>query len=285
MTGPVAQIVALTCYGNAFLDGHTEPEFLATNSTCQFCDRVAFVELVKRLLGKKERKVAKSPGEWFPYLQGKDARGIRLVHQAENAARISDRMSAGLVGGGGTWSMEVLLPKDRSESWQARWQVWNQKDPDRRIWRVIYGRAAVAASKPYARQNLEATALRLLEALREIHGFSERHSCGAFTNAFEQAISSLTSPQRHGYHKDLSPPGLLPNRAEAVLDAAQSAWVFGGMGSWNDLGFEGENVKEYERVSDQLFRKLTEAICVATNEGFKKVEPALPGNESRRANR
>jgi hypothetical protein len=55
-----------------------------------------------------------------------------------------------------------------------------------------------------------------------------------------------------------------------MLDAAQSAWVFGGMGSWNDMSFDGEEQREYEEVSEQLFTAVNNAICVATNESFMK---------------
>lgn len=272
MTGPIAQIVALTCHGNALLKGDTVPGFFPGNSTCQFCERVTFVELRKPLLVTlREIQVAKKPDEWFAYLKGRDARGIRLACQPQNDPQISDRMSAGFVGGGGTWSMEALFPNKRCEFWQARWEVWNQNAPERRVWRVTYGRVAETKSKPYASQNLEATEERLLKALREISAFSERHDCGGFTDSFSQGISSLTSAERHGYYKDLSPPGLLPARASAVLDAAQSAWVFGGMGSWNDMGFNGADGKEYDRVSEQLFQALTEAICVAVNAALQKV--------------
>lgn len=276
MTGPIAQNVALTCYGNAFLKDDTVPQFFPTNSTCQFCDRVTFVEVVKPLLRKqREIEVANKPDEWFSYLKRRGARGLRLVHQAMNDPQISDRMGAGFVGGGGSWYMEIILTKERSEFWQARWEVWNPKAPERRIWRVTYGRAAEAKSKPYPVQNLEATAERLLKALREIHAFSERLNCGAFTKSFAQGIDSLTSDKRHGYHQDLTPSGLLPSGASAILDASQSAWVFGGMGSWNDMGFDGADGKEYNRVSEQLFQTLTEAICIAANAGFKKIEPDI----------
>ncbi len=46
---------------------------------------------------------------------------------------------------------------------------------------------------------------------------------------------------------------------------AQKAWVFGGMGSWNDLWFEGEAQGEYDRVSDRLFQTVNEAIRAAAN--------------------
>jgi hypothetical protein len=71
--------------------------------------------------------------------------------------------------------------------------------------------------------------------------------------------------KQHGYHKDLVVEGAAPSLAKALLDAAQSAWVFGGMGSWNDLGFEGADQAEYDRVSQQLFTVLNETIQVAAN--------------------
>ena len=50
-----------------------------------------------------------------------------------------------------------------------------------------------------------------------------------------------------------------------LLDACQSAWVFGGMGSWNDMAFDGEVQVEYDRTSEQLFLALNEVILAAAN--------------------
>ena len=61
-------------------------------------------------------------------------------------------------------------------------------------------------------------------------------------------------------------PGTLPDSTLAILDAAQSGWVFGGMGSWNDMAFHGEVEKEYARVSERLYSAITDAICAAANE-------------------
>jgi hypothetical protein len=55
-----------------------------------------------------------------------------------------------------------------------------------------------------------------------------------------------------------------------LLDASQKAWVFGGMGSWNDLGSEGDDQKLYERLSDRLFRAVNEAIEAAATSTFKE---------------
>ncbi len=79
MNGEIAQIVALTCYGNAFLKDIQVGEFFPGNSTCIFCDSVTFVTVEKSFLGKlKEKEVAKTPEEWFKFLKSSGAVGIRL---------------------------------------------------------------------------------------------------------------------------------------------------------------------------------------------------------------
>jgi len=64
-------------------------------------------------------------------------------------------------------------------------------------------------------------------------------------------------------YNDFYVPGTLEQDAACMLKAATHAWVFGGMGSWNDLGFEGDTRKEYDRVSEGLFQVLNEAIAIA----------------------
>lgn len=70
MNGTIAQIVALTCFGNAFLQGQKIPSFFPLNSTCQFCEQVNFVTIEKSFLGKhKEQEISKTPDEWFLFLK------------------------------------------------------------------------------------------------------------------------------------------------------------------------------------------------------------------------
>jgi len=275
MNGPIAQIVALTCYGNAFLQGISVREFFPKNSTCMFCDRVNFVTIKKSFFGKpKEKEIAKTPDEWFRFLETASAVGIRLSRTPQNNPHILDRMSAGFVGGGGTWSIEVIFPKNRSEFWTARWEVWNQDAPEQRIWRVTYGRVSKRAPTKSKPSDLQETTMHLTQALREIHSFSMKHDCGWFTQRFADALATLDSDGKnlYGYHKDLAYAGHLPAQAWTILNACQKAWVFGGMGSWNDMGFDGKAQKEYERVSDQLFKILNQAISEAANESYHKLE-------------
>ena len=281
MNGPIAQIVALTCHGNAFLQGVDVGEFFPKNSTCVFCDRVTFVTVKKSFIGKpKEKEVAKTPEEWFRFLRNSGALGLRLSRTPQNGSNISDRISAGFVGGGGTWSMEVLLPNNRSQFWIARWEVWNQDAPEQRIWLVTYGRVSEGATTQSKAADLQDTRKTLTEALREIHAFSTKQKLEGFTQCFADALDTLESGRKnlHGYHKDLAPAGYLPVPAKTILDASQKAWVFGGMGSWNDMGFDGYDQKEYERVSEQLFRMVNQAISEAANQSYCMLEQSPAGD-------
>jgi hypothetical protein len=242
-------------------------KFFPDNSTCTFCDRVSFVEVKKSWLSKpRETLVADTPDEWFEYLARKQTLGVRLVHQRQNDPRISDRMSAGFVGGGGFWALGVRYPAS-TDYWRARWEVWNQNAPEQRIWRVTYGLVAKQPATSIADQNRSEALVAFKAALARIHAFSLAHDCGGFTGCFARAMQSLTEMRAvHGYHKDLYVPGILSKSSQAMLDAAQSAWVFGGMGSWTDMGFDGDDGKEYEEASEQLFTALNDAVCAAANE-------------------
>jgi hypothetical protein len=161
--------------------------------------------------------------------------------------------------------MEALLPMNRSEFWIARWTVHDQDAPEHRVWRVTYGRVFVGATANRRSNNLEDTPTRLKQALCEIHSFSGRNKCGEFTQCFADALDTLGSGGQHvhGYHKDLCPDAQTSDQAWTILDACQKEWVFGGMGSWNDMGLEGTDQKEYERVSEKLFHTLNQAISDA----------------------
>jgi hypothetical protein len=134
MNGPIAQFVALTCHANAFLQGQMVPPFFPGNSTCSFCDWIKFFGVSKALWGRiREEEVANSPDAWFAYLKAANVSAIRLLRRPQNHPKIPDRMSAGLVGGGGVWTMQAIRQNRKSAIWLSRWEVWNQNAPERRI--------------------------------------------------------------------------------------------------------------------------------------------------------
>ena len=192
--------------------------------------------------------------------------GAQLHWIPSNRGLTSDRMTAGLIGGGGTSHLETFTAAHQRLFWGAHWQVWNQGAPDRRIWRVHYSTVKADATPPGDRTDAERVAERLRGALVELRDFSRCHQrCEPFTVYFERALDALTSGHRSGYHQDLAPAGILSEAEARILDACQSAHVFGAMGSWNDLSFEEPVQTEYERISDRAFETIHASIAAAVN--------------------
>ena len=272
MTGPIAQIVSLTCYSNAFLHGDRIPQFFPTNSTCQFCEFIRFVEFRKALLGNvQEFPAADNPDEWIASLHDRQAFAARLLRSLENRPGFSDRMLAGFIGGGGQWTLELLCSNGKSEFWVSHWEVGNREAQDQRIWRESMAWSAKVRRNPIpgARSRLSETSLGPVWKQSDI--LQTPYGQDNFASCFAKTLNVLDNPDPDvGYHRDLWVPQQLAPEAASLLKAATSAWVFGGMGSWNDLSFTGDarsNTKPYWRGP---FSILNEAIEVATSSSHLK---------------
>ena len=165
--------------------------------------------------------------------------------------------------------MEVVMPKGRFARWAGREAVWNRDAPDKRIWRVVYYQFAVSRQSLVVQYDLSEVEQRLLKALEAIRKFADSYAGRGFVACFDRGIAALEKGERTAYHQDLAPDGLLSSRSIALLNACQHAWVFGGMGSWNDHVFNGLEQDVYEQVSERLFAAMTEAICAAANSSFE----------------
>ncbi len=283
MNGPLAQLVALTCQGNAFLEGKDISRFFPDNSTCQFCDHIHFFEFRRRIFGKpKEKIVASNPDDWFTYQKKNRITGFRMRRKPTDDPQLSDRMSAGFVGGGGEWALQAIS-EDSCNYWIASWDVWNQNAPESRIWRVYYGLVCRSENQPHILRELDVVWKEFKETLVDIHDFSRSYTQDGFTDCFAKALVAIDDPDADiGYHKDLYISDLLTPLACSILKAAMSSWVYGGMGSWNDMGFDGEAQKEYERVSERHFALLNEGIEVAASSSHRNNQLEQGGAGQRR---
>jgi hypothetical protein len=270
MQTSIAQMVALTCFGNGAISGKSVSTFFSGNSTCQFCESVRFTAGGKDANGAAcSVTVAESPDQWIAGLAGRGIRGLKLRQEPRGNHPIRDYQSAGFVGGGKIWKLEALRRDGASEFWLSKWEVGDRNAPDRRIWNVTYGLAQIGKTEPLALRPEQDIADDLRSSLSEIKEFSRRHANGAFIDYFDRGSNALDNPAADlGYHKDLFPPGSLSAPSQSLLQCAQCAWVFGGMGSWNDQGFQGDLESEFERVSVRLFDLLNEAIAAAASASF-----------------
>jgi hypothetical protein len=138
MLGTTAQLVALACHFNGRARMLHPVPFFPSNSTCKFCERVDFVRQsgAGPAPGSGWVMAAQTPDEWLSREPRPGRRAVLLYGQI-NDGRISDRMSAGFVGGGGRWKL-FLTEQGRSDVWEAHWNLGDSKARDKRIWSVRY---------------------------------------------------------------------------------------------------------------------------------------------------
>jgi len=207
--------------------------------------------------------VAASPDEWL--VQRAQAGMRALISYEPTRGLRQDRQLAGLIGHGGTWKL-LLEGGDKTETWTADWEVGQQQHPAQRIWRVRYTLSGEPTElKRSDSRPLDSVISDLQQALMKIIEFCSDHKLEA--RVFRKSLECLsaTHPLELIPHPDLCPDGLLARPALQVLAASQAAWVFGTMGSWNDLGFDGSEQDRYESVSDDLFKAINEAVVSSVN--------------------
>ena len=267
MNGEVAQFTALVCHANAVLRGMPVPPFADFNVTTRFCESIEFLAWWKPLIGKAHLKViAANPDEWLGMLPDQSATAVRLIREDDEAAAdVSDWALAGFSGGAGLWLMEVLKEGGTSEFWAARREVLSEEERQQggNTWKVSYGLVKQAETKPSPLRDMATVNEEFRMVLETIHDFAAREERGNFTRIFADALEVLDHPSPEA-ETGLTPRGCFPE-PEAMLQAAMASWVFGGMGSWNDLGFDGAAREEYEKVSADLYGILNEVIAVAAS--------------------
>ena len=226
---------------------------------------VTFVDLQVHGDHYHEIPFAADPLKFFAQLKADGYQSLRLHYAPGENGELSDRMTTGFVGGGSRWLIEARKA-DGVDYWEARWDTGDEVEGS--IWDVAYGRIVTGhQSAPPAPGQLIEAKTDLAEALRLIATFAHKHAHADFAKNFDDALLALSSdtPLKGAYYADMAPEGTLPLDALRLLAAAQSAWVFGGMGSWNDLGFIGIDQTEYVTLSDDLYDTLLVAITEAAN--------------------
>jgi len=267
LQGPIAQAAALAIYGNDRCNGHERPGFWPGATVFNYCKSVRFVALEGDLRAPVETPFADDPAAWIGALQDAGIRRLRLHYLPGHHPLMTDRLSVAFAGGGGRWLIEALHDRG-ADLWEAKWSLGDRKDPERRIWLVAYGRVqSDGAPLELAERPLDAIKRDLDAALAEAEAFATAKDLADFAGAFRDARATLTSaaPFSGVYHTDMAPTAGLPLEAKQLLAATQAGWVFGGMGSWNDLSFPGAEGREYDRLSERLFALMVEAIHSAVN--------------------
>ena len=269
MLGTLSQLIALASAANGALTGRDAAEtFYPDHSAFQFCNSVRFVDVRKGLLGRtREAERHKDPNDWIGSLTKLRVGRAWLTFTEGNSSDAPDHQLAAFVGGGGDWQL-VVTAADETELWMSRWEVTKQNAADNRIWSVTYGcvgkiRKASVVPNP----NLHSAASRLQSALTATREFATTHELPLWADWFERALKGFEPSQSATFPDYIEFVNLdsYPEIAQRIFAAAYNGWVFGGMGSWNDLYFEPESENDrYNELSAELYSAINDGLQQAT---------------------
>jgi hypothetical protein len=262
MQGGIAQTIGLVLSANARKRGLQTTNW-PDGSIYTFCNRVTFLGRKRdEPLGFGRVLEVDNPDHWLETLPAQMTKA-QLCALSRSDPNISDRESVGFANGGPIFLAQIVAPN--LESWQGNWEVTDKDRDDQRIWSVTYRNVANIADPPPS-YPLSEVRDALTEALEEAAKFSSAHNMG-FTASFTAAQKALSdrTPLEGFYHADMVPDGLLALEHLQIFASAAKAWVFGGMGSWNDIWFEGADQLIYQELSDRLFSAIVNGLVQATN--------------------
>ncbi|HEY0070824.1 MAG TPA: hypothetical protein VGE04_12735 [Chloroflexia bacterium] len=267
MNGDLAQLVALAAYGNVYLarEGAAPPELVGANTNFTY-SKVKFVRDPEPYGdGMRGTLVAEGTAGWFEGLRKMGARNIWLVRRGDPVPEDLSRHVLVAFAGGGDWHLQVDY-LDKSEVWSAAWKfVGKPGDGHGSYWNVTYAGLLVEGMPAVERHDLGEMEARLRQALVEIERFARENGEESWADVFKRELDDLDDSTQ------LQPDDMLPaegysGEARRLLSAAAGAWVFGGMGSWNDIYFSDEQVRaDYDRLSAQLYDAVVASVVAATN--------------------
>lgn len=281
MTEELAQLIAIITRGNEFLTHGPDRvgKYLADTNVYGL-DSMLFTEWSRPFLFSKRKRilVAESLLEWYEYVKANGCEKLLLYHDtAESVTHAKDHKLAGFKGGGGIWMIEAC-DKKRSNYWM---RVYEKPDPEILSEELPKIQLMMAARK---RQSIKLQAdevtvrQELKDTLTKIADFANKTGLQNWAEIFNHAKSMLDSaePEKGYPWSNLIDANTYSLQERQLFYAAAQSWVFGGMGSWNDLSFENEDdATLYDVLSEQLYDTIICAFVAVVNAESSTFEIAI----------
>lgn len=273
MNVSILQMVSIVSYSNAYLSNQLPEISNQGEKISMYCNKVLFHIPV---VGHEHQYSTQAPIDWFISLKYRGVKEVKLFYKAIPNQNIPERMSAGFVGGAGVWMVEVVL-EGKSEFWYSKWEVDEdqRKLGSNRIWTVTYKLAPVD-QLPSEVYEVDQQIQDLGTILNQMVEFCITEDLDNWKNIFRGAREVLHKgkPSTSTYLKDMIVEGIYTTQALALMEASDRAYVFSGMGSWNDIAGFNSNEQEqtYMRLSEQLYTCLNKSILAFANSCLSSVQ-------------
>jgi hypothetical protein len=275
MIANLADAVALVVFGNAFLGGKSL-KHLAIDKFSMFRGAQRFYFWQADIKSKSAKFIAKSPEKYLSSLKRRKIEGLRLTYAVNPSlpGKDQERATAGFENGGAQYLLlEVGQKVVGYVSHSSKMIDGNEAGSHIRQNNYTICPALPLSKHPLSKVDVAAATTKLEGALQKLIEFCAGDELLAGSNwqsIFDKAKKTLTSINApHHEINPLVPSEFMSPPAMRLLSAASTAWVFGGMGSWNDVRL-GDHSKypEYEKLSDRLYVAVNFAVIEAANSTF-----------------
>lgn len=258
MNGELAALVALALHGSVWLagGGPAPPPDLRDAAGLRF---------VRTLTVGRGDQTWHGAGRWLAGLREDGADRLWLALPAASRGPLEPHLAAAF-SNGGSWAL--LSTPGGATIWHPRWSLGDRHDPDRRVWDVGVTGIRVPPGTKADAEPVEDARLALLSALEKIQRFAEEQQMRPWPDLFAKARHTATTGigSDSGTWAGLAPSAGVSPEALRLLAAAEQSWVFGGMGSWNDVGpADRAELPRYERLSKGLYAAILRAVVAGAN--------------------
>ena len=278
MLGEVYLNITLCCWGNYYLRNTENIDFFPAHKAFSVCYSVGYLCTEQIPSNKtKENLLSENPNQWIEQLRLQKCLCLKFHYFEKKWLGL---FRPPLIGGDGTWTLETQHSQ-YSDYWVAEYisrestyEISRQPWTKNKLWRVQYHKVDAKKNKSKTKKiNLDEHLQHFEKLLKELIQFTGRVGLDNFQKIFQRAFDCLKSdrPLTIGKCEEILPPGIRNLQAERLLAACYTAWVFGGMGSWNDVNFESTSRRDtemYGSLSTDLFDLINKGIVAAVNSFF-----------------
>jgi len=254
----IAQLVALVTHGNTYLMSKPNtqpPEITHDLRVFETIKRIKFIEK-KGPLEKAQTQLSDGTAGWYRYLKDHKVRRLRIITIDWSKERPDlPAVMASAFAGCGNWA--ILSEGTKADTvWFPRYLDTGKDEA------LTFVGTQLDKRFPEGSTDLDAAEKNLKTALTNIKDYAMKEKVGDnWVGIFTRALEILDSDEpSRAFITELLPESGYGHKAYRLLQAASEAWVFGGMGSWNDMGGD----ERYSTVTDALYNAMIDGIITAT---------------------
>ncbi|OKP86116.1 hypothetical protein A3842_06865 [Paenibacillus sp. P3E] len=254
MNGELHQMLLITALGNGNLISGAD----ASNTELEHTE---YIEV--RFIEEGGGKVWSWP-EWLAELKNNGCRRLML-----NGMPSATSWSTGILQSNGMPNGVTSLGTTGESLWKADWHM--DQYGSRTKWKVTYTEQKLYDGQKGDREFLPLSVLseKLDVALRQIGDLAYTIEESFWSDHFFEPAKSVLNGTGIAAQLSFHLPDIYKDQARTLLNAVYKAWVFGGMGSWNDSppysAYQHDREQEFNTISARLYETLVQCARGAVN--------------------